>query len=143
LSTQNFGLKMSASALIGKMRRNLFWLSTDIPKFALNWIILNFYFIIQGPMLWFKKVSPKKISWKVCDLDSNYSYLCWEILFFRRKLAQIAENCDHNIDPLLDLSVGSTVPPVCQRRPKQKQWKQPDLQYGIRYQQCSSVGPIL
>jgi hypothetical protein len=56
----------------------------------------------------FKIFSPKKLR-KIGVFDSKQSYIMhifyhnigfWEKRqFFRRKLAKIAENCDHNIDP--------------------------------------------
>jgi hypothetical protein len=57
----------------------------------------------------FKIFSPKNSAKKLAFLTQNKAKLCknWIITlvfeknanFFRRKLAKIAENCDHNIDP--------------------------------------------
>jgi hypothetical protein len=57
----------------------------------------------------FKIFSPKKLRKKWRFLTQNKAKLCKLLIitlvceknanFFRRKLAKIAENCDHNIDP--------------------------------------------
>jgi hypothetical protein len=68
------------------------------------------YVGVLGPMLWFKKYFRRKIQRKkLAFFTQNKGKLCkifyhnigfWEkSQFFCRKLAKIAENCDHNIDP--------------------------------------------
>jgi hypothetical protein len=57
----------------------------------------------------FKIFSPKNFAKKLAFLTQNKAKLCKIVIttlvfdkktpFFRRKLAKIAENCDHNIDP--------------------------------------------
>jgi hypothetical protein len=57
----------------------------------------------------FKIFSPKNSAKKLAFLTQNKAKLCQILIitsvseknanFFRRKLAKIAENCDHNIDP--------------------------------------------
>jgi hypothetical protein len=57
-----------------------------------------------------KIFSPKKLAKKVAFLPQTKAKLCKILIItllfekkrqlFRRKLSKIAENCDHNIDPL-------------------------------------------
>jgi hypothetical protein len=57
----------------------------------------------------FKIFSPKNSAKKLAFLTQNKARICKILIvtlvfeknanFFRRKLAKIAENCDHNIDP--------------------------------------------
>jgi hypothetical protein len=59
-----------------------------------------------------KIFSPKNSAKKLAFLTRNKAKLCKILIitlvfeenanFFRRKLAKIAENCDHNIDPWLE-----------------------------------------
>jgi hypothetical protein len=61
----------------------------------------------------FLNIFAKKFSEKIGVLTQNKAKLCKILIitlfffkknanFFRQKLAKIAENCDHNIDPRLD-----------------------------------------
>jgi hypothetical protein len=54
----------------------------------------------QGPMLWIFNIFAKKFSTK--------HWRFWQKRqFFRRKLSNIAENCDHNIDPSFTNNAGA------------------------------------
>jgi hypothetical protein len=69
-----------------------------------------FYEPFQGPMLWsFKYIRRKNLAKILAFLTQNRAKLCKSLIitlvfdkkrpFFRQKLMEIAENCNHNIDP--------------------------------------------
>jgi hypothetical protein len=98
-SIGNRSMKMWATSVIEKMPKVK---NHPMGKNSVNLVNL-------GPMLWFFKYFFRKNQrkkWRFClKTKPNFEKVDHNIgfgekrRFFRRKLAKIAENCDHNIDP--------------------------------------------